>query len=58
MRSRSVCVCVLVCLSDYTLRVKDLHKDLEELPEILEDEEQVCLRVSVCVSLCGFNVLN
>ena len=42
-----------VCLSDYTLRVEDLLKDLEELPEILEDEEQVhvCLSVSVCLCL-------
>ena len=29
------------------MRVEDLLKDLEELPEILEDGEQVCM--SVCV---------
>ena len=32
------------------MRVEDLLKDLEEMPEILEDEEQVCL--SVCMYVC------
>ena len=38
------------------MRVEYLLKDLEELPEILEDEEQVCLSVSVCLSYCKMRV--
>ena len=30
------------------MRVEDLLKDLEELPEIIEDEEQVHVCLSVC----------